>query len=100
MPERRRRDERAEPDVRNLGGDRAEADEGFRGPGPTVAAAEGEHVVGAEEGGEAAVVGRLGNCQQVAIGRPLLGLGEDAQIHDRQAIPRDVGDTPAVWLTG
>jgi len=38
-------------------------------------------VVGAEEGVEAEVLGGLGDAELVVVGRALLGLDEDAQIH-------------------
>jgi hypothetical protein len=38
-------------------------------------------MVGAEEGVESEFLGRLRDCEQLIVGRALLGFGEDSQLH-------------------
>ncbi len=44
-----------------------------------------EEVVGAEERVETALLGRPRHPEQVVVGRPLLGLGEDPEVHAAEA---------------
>ena len=63
---------------------RASAPRGDPGPGrawPWVAGAHPHEVVGAEERVEAGVLRGPGDAEQVVVRRPLLGLGEHAEIH-------------------
>lgn len=71
----------AEPDALGLTGESGQGEPGVGGAWQAVAGAHAEVVVGTEEGVEAEVLGGLGDGEQRVIGGPLLGLGEDAEIH-------------------
>lgn len=75
------RHEGAEPEVLGLACETGECDPGVGGAGKSVCGAHPQVVVGAEEGVEAEVFGRLGDGQQCVVAGPLLGLGEDSKIH-------------------
>ena len=64
-----------------LAGQGGERHPGVGRAGQPVALAHRQVVVGAEERVEAELLGGPGDRQQVVVGRALLGLGEDAQVH-------------------
>ena len=84
QPEGRRGDQGAEPDPGRLAGQAAEGHVGVGRPRLT-RAGHGQEVVGAEEGVEAAVLGGPRHPEQVVVARPLLGLGEDPEVHRVEA---------------
>ena len=81
MPEGRRGDQRAEPDVGDLRRQRGQRRDAVRRSWQPVSGTHLQYVVGAEERREAMLAGRRGGGQQVGVRRSLLGLGEDAQVH-------------------
>jgi len=84
VPEGGGGDQRAQPDVGNLRGDRAEVQEGVGRPGQPRTVSHHQQVIGPEEGRETTIPGGAGDGRQIGVRRPLLRLGEDAQIHDGQ----------------
>ena len=80
QPEGRRGHEGAQPDPVGLPGDAGQREPGVGRAGQAVAA-HGEEVVGAEERVEAGGLGRLRHPQLLFVGRALLGLHEDAELH-------------------
>ena len=57
-------------------------------------------MVGAEERVEARLLGRRATREQVVVGRPLLGLGEDPQVHGPGRYPSRVAGPPRRSLAG
>jgi hypothetical protein len=86
----------AEPDALGLAGESGQGDPGVGGAGQAVHVAHAEVVVGAEEGVEAEVLGGLGDGEQSVVGGPLLGLGEDAEIHALHPAPPERAVTRSV----
>ena len=80
QPERRRADQRAEPDPGGLARQRGQREPGVGRAGQP-RATDRQVVVGAEERVEAELLRGLRHAQQVVVARALLGLGEDAQLH-------------------
>ncbi len=73
--------QRAQADPGGLPGQPGEGDPGVGGAGQAVRVAHAQVVVRAEEGAVVQVLGGPGHSQQRVVGGPLLGLGEDAQVH-------------------
>ena len=80
QPERGRADQGAEPDAAGVAGEPGEGGPGVGGPGGAVAG-HVQVVVGAEEAVEAQLLGGAGHREEVVVGRTLLGLGEDPEVH-------------------
>ena len=83
-PERRRRHERAEADAAGVACQAGEGGPGVGRAGGAVAR-HVQVVVGAEERVEAEVLGGAGDREEVVVGRALLRLGEDAEVHASNA---------------
>src|SRR5262249_39112514 len=81
VPEGGRGEQRAEPDARGLPGQAGEGGPRFGGPGLPADAAHAEKMVGAEEPIEAELFGGSCHGKELVVGRALLGLGEDPQLH-------------------
>ena len=79
-PERRRGDERAESDGRRLASDAAERHPRIGRTGQTRRVTHRQVVVAPEERAVSQLLGASGDGEEVVVGGPLLGLGEDAEV--------------------
>ncbi len=78
MPEGGRGDQSAQADPRGLAGQTGQRDPGIGRPRKTGNPAHLQIVIGPEERIEPRILGHLRNPQQIIVGCPLLGLGEDS----------------------
>ncbi len=95
-----RRQQRAEPDPGGLPGEPTEGHPRVGRPGPAVARADAQEVVGAEERVEAGVLGGPRDPEQVVVCRTLLRLGEYAQVHRPTVSQRLPATAPGGTPTG